>query len=47
MRGPEGVVDVDVGVGRELGRELRVVLLLLGMEAEVLEQERPRPVAAA
>jgi hypothetical protein len=40
MGGPEGIVDEDVGVARELGREPRVVLLLLGMEPEVLEQDR-------
>ena len=39
MRGPEGVVDIDVRVGRELGRELRIVGLLLGVEAEVLEEQ--------
>ena len=36
--GPEGVVDVQVGVRRERRRERRVVRLLLGMEAQVLEQ---------
>ena len=41
--GPERVVDVHVGVGRELRRERRVVRLLLGVEAQVLEQQRPRP----
>ena len=43
---PERVVHVDVGVGRERLRELRVVLLLLRVEAEVLEQQdlaRPQP----
>ena len=39
MRGAEGVVDVDVRVGGERLRELRVVLLLLRVEAEVLEQQ--------
>ena len=39
MRGPERVVDVDVGIRRQRGGERRVVLLLLGMEAEVLEEE--------
>ena len=39
MRGPERVVDVDVGVGRERRGEGRVVRLLLGVEAEVLEQQ--------
>ena len=36
---PERVVDVDVGVGRELLGELGVVLLLGRVEAEVLEEE--------
>ena len=36
---PEGVVDVDVRVRRQLLGELRVVLLLLGVEAQVLEEE--------
>ncbi len=39
MGGPERVVDVDVGVRGERRREGRVVLLLLGVEAEVLEQQ--------
>ena len=39
MGGAEGVVDVDVGVDGERLGELRVVLLLLGVEAEVLEQD--------
>ena len=46
MRRPERVVDVDVGVRRERRREVRVVGLLLGVEAQVLEQEdlaRPHP----
>ena len=38
MRRAEGVVHVDVRQAGELRREGRVVLLLLGMEAEVLEQ---------
>jgi len=37
---PERVVDVDVGVGGELRGECRVVLLLRGMEAEVLQEDR-------
>ena len=41
---PEGVVDVDVAEPRELAREGLVVGLLLGVEAEVLEQ-RHAPVA--
>ena len=40
MGRPERVVDVDVGIARQRRRELRVVLLLLGVEAEVLEQQR-------
>ena len=39
MGRPEGVVDVDVGVGGERLGELRVVLLLLGVEPEVLEEQ--------
>ena len=39
MRGPERVVDVDVRVRRERRGERRVVLLLLDVEAEVLEQQ--------
>ena len=38
VRGAEGVVDVDVGEARQRARELLVVLLLLGVEAQVLEQ---------
>ncbi len=44
--GPEGVVDVQVGVGGQGLGEGGVVLLLLDVEAEVLEQEglaRPEP----
>ena len=37
--GPERVVDVDVCIGGERLREFRVVGLLLGMEAQVLEQQ--------
>ncbi len=40
VRRPERVVDVDVGVGRELRGELRVVGLFLGVEPEVLEQQQ-------
>ncbi len=36
----EGVVDVDVAVARQRRRELRVVGLLLVVEAEVLEQQQ-------
>ena len=39
MGRPERVVDVDVGIRRQRGGERRVVLLLLGVEAEVLEEE--------
>ena len=35
----ERVVDVDVAVGRQRLRELGVVGLLLGVEAQVLEQD--------
>ena len=37
--GAEGVVDVHVSEPGQLLRELRVVLLLLGVEAHVLEEE--------
>ena len=37
--GPERVVDVDVGIGGERLREFRVVGLLFGVEAQVLEQQ--------
>ena len=40
--GAEGVVDVDLGQGRELVGEGRIVLLLAGVEAEVLEQRDAR-----
>ncbi len=40
MRRAEGIVDVDVGIGRQRLRELGVVGLLLGVEAQVLEQDR-------
>ena len=39
MGGAERVVDVDVRVRGERRGEGRVVLLLLGVEAEVLEHE--------
>ena len=39
VRRPERVVDVDVGVRRERRGEGRVVRLLLGVEAQVLEQQ--------
>ena len=39
MRGPERVVDVDVGVRGEGRGEGRIVGLFLGVEAEVLEHE--------
>jgi len=34
----EGVVDEEISVGGELGGEVLVVLLLLGVEADVLEE---------
>mmetsp|Transcript_13005 Transcript_13005/g.22029 ORF Transcript_13005/g.22029 Transcript_13005/m.22029 type:complete len:479 (+) Transcript_13005:86-1522(+) len=37
--GPEGVVDVEVRVGRELLGEVCAVLLLLGVEAHVLQEQ--------
>ncbi len=40
MGRPEGIVDVDVGIGRQRLRELGVVGLLFSVEAEVLEQDR-------
>ncbi len=39
MRGREGVVDVELAEACELIGECRIVLLLAGVEAEVLEQE--------
>ena len=39
MRGGEGVVDVDVAQGGEFFAEGLVVLLLLGMESDVLQQD--------
>ena len=39
VRGTERVVDVDVAQGGEFFGEGRVVLLLLGVEAEVLQQQ--------
>ena len=39
MGGSEGVVDVDVSVGGQLLAELSVVLLLLLVEADVLQQD--------
>ena len=40
MRGGERVVDVTVGQLGELAREAVVVLLFLGMEAEIFEQQQ-------
>jgi len=40
MGRPERVVDVDIGVGGQSRGERRVVLLLLGVKAEVLEKQR-------
>lgn len=39
VRRAERVVDVQVGVGGQLGGKGRVVLLLLLVEADVVEQE--------
>ena len=39
MRRAEGVVDVDVAQRGELLRELGIVLLFLGVEAQILEQQ--------
>ena len=39
MRCPEGVVHPDLGEACQLRGERRVVLLLLGVEAQVLEQQ--------
>src|SRR5690242_15039527 len=38
MGGREGVVDIEVAERRERLGEARVVLLLFGMEAEILEE---------
>ena len=38
VRGPERVIHVEVRQRRELRRERRIVLLLLGVEPQVLEQ---------
>src|ERR1035437_488954 len=40
MRAAKGVVDVHIAERRELCRELRVVGLLLRMEAQILQQQR-------
>ncbi len=40
MGRPERVVHVELGIVGQLSGELRVVLLLLGVEPEVLEEER-------
>ena len=47
MRGAEGVVHKDLGQGRELRGESRVVGRLLGMEAQVLEKQQPAGARAA
>jgi hypothetical protein len=39
VRYREGVVDPDVAEAGEFGREIRIVLLLAGVEAGVLEAE--------
>ncbi len=41
VRGPEGVVHVEVAVRGQLARELGVVLRLAGVEASVLENPDP------
>ena len=38
MGGPEGIIDIDVSVGGKLLAELGVVLLLLLVEADVLQE---------
>ena len=38
MRGAKGVVHVEIEAGRQLFGERGIVLLLLGMEAHVLEK---------
>lgn len=38
MGGRKGVVDLEVPIGRQFARESRVVGLLAGMEAKVLEE---------
>ncbi len=40
MSGPERIVDIYVGVRGELRGKLRIVLLFLGVESEVLQQDR-------
>ena len=42
MRGPERIVDEDIGVRRQRLRELRVVLFFLGMKPKVLEEDDAR-----
>ena len=39
MSGAEGVVDVDIGQRCELCREFRIVRFLLGVKAEILEEQ--------
>ena len=39
MAGPERVLDEEVAVRRQPARELRVVLLLAGLESQVLEED--------
>jgi hypothetical protein len=43
----ERVIDVQIAVGGELARELRVVLLFLGMEPHVLQQKHLPDLKAA
>ena len=39
MSSTEGIVDIEVSVGGELLRKLGDILLLLGIEADVLEEK--------
>ena len=38
MGGPEGIIDIDVSVGGKLLAELGVVLLLVLVQADVLQE---------
>lgn len=39
VSGSKGIVHIEVGVGRQLLGKLRIVLLLLRVEAHVLDQD--------